>query len=214
MTPGPDEATLAPQVDGGALSFAAPRILIYRNTGHAEFISAVWNDASGKPSHQRDVFVVKPDYGVVVDYVYGEGERSIARSFIFSSGNVVSDKLGAQAALDGGKNFRVQANDAVAAGLTARTSGRKVVFSSAVKIPAPVPTVFLTWTGTAAPAVEYVKPANLMVVKFKVTFPNGRVDQVALAWEVRPLHIGGKSFNGWAACASQGPAGACSIEIN
>jgi len=202
--------TLAPQVDGRELSFADPQILVFKNTDQAEFISAIWKDASGQTTHQRDVFVVKPDYGVVVDYVYAKGAHTVARSFAFSQGNPTSDEKGAQVVLESGRTFRAQAIDTANAAL----SGKTVSFSSTLPAPAPVPTVLLAWTGTTGPKVESVKPSNPMIVKFDVTFPDGRVDHVAVAWEVRPLHLNGKAFKGWGACARQGPAGMSSIEIN
>lgn len=210
MAPGRDGTMLAVQVDGSAPSYAGPQILIYRNSSQAEFISAVWKDAAGQVSHQRDVFVVKPDYGVIVDYVYGKERHTIVRGYPFSSASVVADGNGAQAALAGGGDFRVQAIDGASARITSSDSGKAVVFSSSVTAPAPVSTVFMA----AGPKVESVKPANPMIVKFKVTYPNGQVDQVAVAWESRPLHLNGKEFKGWAACLRQGPAGASSIEIH
>jgi hypothetical protein len=102
MGPGPDGATLAPLVDGSALCFAAPQIAFYRNTGQAEFVSAVWNDGSGEALHQRDVLLIKPDYGVIVDYVHGTGRHTVVRGFAFPSGTVTSDARGAQPALPGG----------------------------------------------------------------------------------------------------------------
>ena len=80
-----------------------------------------------------------------------------------------------------------------------------------VAAPAPIATVLFGWTGATTPKIEYVKP---MIVKFKVTFPDGRVDEIAVAWEARALHLSGKEFKGWAACSRSGPAGMSSIEIN
>ena len=210
---GHNEATLAPHVDGAALSFAAPQILFYKNIPQAEFVSAVWKDASGQPLHQRSVFVVKPDYGVVIDYLYGKGRHSIVRRFTFSSNDVIADKLGAQAGRADEKPFRVQAVDISGAPSTSATGSNEVAFSSTVDSPSPIPTVFLAWTGNTAPHIEPVKPANSMIVKFKVTFSGGRMEEVAVAWEARPLHLGGREFVGWAACLRHGLGGVSVIEI-
>jgi hypothetical protein len=158
--------------------------------------------------------VVKPDYGVVVDYVYGKGQHRIVRSFAIPSSTANPGTNSAEFAVAPGKTLRLQTIDPANATIIPTASGKRVDFSCAVTTPAPVSTVFLAWTGTAAPKVEYVKPANPLIVKFKVTFPDGRVDQVALGWEARPLHLSGKEFKGWAACLRQGPAGTSSIEIN
>ncbi len=53
-----------------------------------------------------------------------------------------------------------------------------------------------------------------MVVKCKVTLPDGRIDEVGIAWEWRDqLHLGGKVMKGWAAVARKGPGAAGDIEI-
>ncbi len=200
-SPATDQPTLAPRVDGSSLDFTAPQILIYKNTHQAEFISAVWKDASGQPTHQRAVLLIKPDYGVIVDYLFGSGRHAISRGLALPSGIVTSDTNGAQSALPG-STIRLQAIDPE---INAVTDGNIVKFSSTVQAPSPIPTVFLAWAG-AAPLIESIKPANPMVVKFNVTFPGGRVDQVAVAWEPRPLHLGSHEFNGWAACLRTGPA--------
>jgi hypothetical protein len=207
------ETTLAPEVDGTSLSFAAPRIAYYKNTDQAEFVSAVWNDASGRALHQRDVLFLKPDYGVIVDYIYGTGRHTIVRESGLPSGKLIkvtSDKNGAQSSEGDGETFRLQAIDPTS---TASLAGDTVTFTSTAQIPAPIPTVFLAWAG-AAPRVEYVKPANPMIVKFKVTYPTGQVDEIAVAWEPRALHLSGREFKGWAACLRTGPAGVSSMEIH
>lgn len=189
------EVALAPRVDGTALSFAEPQILIHKDTAQAEFISAVWKDAAGLPLHQRDVFFVKPDYGVIVDYLYGKGTHSIVRGWTPA-------------------HYRMQPIDLPVAAAPRSTDGARVDFSSTVNAPAPIPTVFLASTAAAAPKVEPIKPNNPMIVKFKVTYPDGRVDQVALGWEARPLHLSGREFTGWAAVLRESPKATTSIEVN
>ena len=208
------QVTLGPQVDGKELSFVSPEILVHKNTDQSEFISAVWKDASGLLTHQRDVLVVKPDYAVVVDYLYDKGEHGVARSFVFPPGKMTADGSGVQVALDGGKNLRVQPIVPAGAEGAPALLGQAASFSAKVTAPVPLATALVTWTGNAAPKIIYVKPANPMIVKLQVTFPDGRVDEVALSWEVRPLHLSGQEFKGWAAFLRQGPSGMSSIEIN
>jgi len=210
-----DEATLAPKLDGGnAISFASPQILIHKNTDQAEFISAVWKDAAGKLVHQRSVFVLKPDYAVLVDHIYSAGQHTIVRSFAFPLSEATFDREGAQVALAGGKNFRVQGIDVVGAQATPTNANQAVDLTTVIKTPAPIATALLSWTGGAAPKVEFLKPSNPLVVKCKVTFPDGRIDFVAMAWENRAaLHLNGKELKGWAACLRQTPTGTSQIEI-
>jgi hypothetical protein len=65
----------------------------------------------------------------------------------------------------------------------------------------------LAGKGEKLPKVDYVKAVNPMVVKLKVTFPEGRTDEIVTAWEARSLHIGKSEFNGWAVVLSHDPEG-------
>jgi hypothetical protein len=221
--------TLVPTVDGQPISFSAPQILLQKSSGPAEFISAVWKGPDGKPLHSREVLVIKPDYEIVVDHLYGAvGDHSIVRNFVFPHGIISADALGAQMTLSDGKTFRVQANDTGHAELQAKptevglqnlASTKTLVFTSPAKLPLPVSTILASWTGSTEPKIEMVRAGNPLVVKFKVTFPNGRVDLVALAWESRLLHLDEKmpdqkAFHGWAALWQRGPAGESTVEIN
>ncbi len=206
---GVNSQVFAPTVDGAALDFTAPQILIHKVTPDAEFVSAVWRDSSGQLIYQRDVFFVKPDYTVVVDYLYNKGPHEVVRTFTFPAGTATADPKGAQIALDGGKTLRLQSIDTADATLNAST----VTLTSKVTAPVPLAAVFVSWTGNNAPKVEYVKPANPMIVKLKITFADQSVDEIGLAWESRALHLNGTEFHGWAACSRHGPAGSRSIEI-
>jgi hypothetical protein len=208
------DVAFAPVVDGTALSFAAPEIVFGRKTDQANFISAVWKDSAGKTLHQRDVFVVGTDYAVVVDYLYGKDKHAIDRELWIPSGGEVADKTGVQFGVDGHDMFRAQAVDPATPTTRPSADGIAVKFTSNVAFPTPVSTVLLGWKSKAAPTIEYVKPSNPMIVKLKVSFPDGRVDWVALSWESRPLHLNGKELKGWAACQRHGPDGDISIEMN
>lgn len=197
-------------VDGTALSFGDPDILIARETDGAKFTSAMWKDAHGQPVHQRDVFA-RSGYIVIVDYILVKGRWKVARQIIFAEEKVEAIGNGAEAVLATGKTVRVQALDSGAA-VTA-TAGI-VQFSSEIDAPVPLAEVVIAESGGAAPKVEYIKPANPMIVKCKITLPDGTIDEVALAWERRPLHLEGREFKGWAVCLRQSSAGSSAIEIN
>jgi len=193
--------SFALQVDGQPLSFASPHILIHKTTDKADFISADWRDASGELTHQRDVLIIKPAYGVIVDYLYGKALHAVSRSFTFAAGPVAPYAHGAFVSLSG-KNAGILVLD----GSNVAIAGNTVTFTSNVTTPVPLTTILQSWSGSMAPAVEYVKPSNPMIVKFNVKFPD-RVDQIGVAWESRPLHLSKHEFKGWAACLRQLPAG-------
>jgi hypothetical protein len=211
---GKADVELAPNVDGTALSFAAPEILISRKTKQANFISAVWKDAAGQPLHQRDVFAVGTDYTVVVDYIYGKGKHAIDRELWIPGSDATADKTGVQFSVAGQGMFRVQAIDPATPTTKPVADGTDVTFNSTVSLPTPISTVLCNWNSKTAPTIEYFKPSNPMIVKLKVAFPDGRVDWVALSWEARPLHLNGKELKGWAAVQRHGPDQDSSIEIN
>ena len=200
--------TLAPKIDGVEVSFAAPEILIDRTSGPVEFVAAIWKDEAGRPIHQREVLSVKPDYAMVVDYLYETGRHAVVRSFVFSA-KATADRQGAQAIVEGDKTLRVHALD----GANAFLARNELVLSSSMAKPLPLATALVAGHG-APPKIETVKANNPMVVKGKITFADGRSDDIAVAWEVRPLHMGAKKFNGWAVCLRHDPRGDNDVEIN
>ena len=214
---------------GATLSFSAPQILLDKSTPEARFVSALWKEskeskgAPGQLAHQRNVLIVGKDYAVIVDYLYGakdQPELELSRRQSFPGHLLTTDAGGGQLPLDAfgptpetGMFFRIQPLDpAIVSAITSPSAG--VQFTSKMKLPAPVTTLMLVWNGEKAPVVESVKAVNPMVVKLRITFPDGRVDELALAWEARSLHIGKSEFKGWAACLSHRPAGEQSLEIN
>lgn len=202
-------------VDGTQLTFGNPEILFEKHLPEADFISAGWKDATGKLLHQRDVLLVKSGYCVVIDYLYGTAQHAITTSFAFPSGNVEVGEQGAQCRLADGQTLRIQSLDPLAKIAGQTDAAGRAVFTSTKTLPAPIPVVLLAWDNTAAKKVEIVKAGNPMVVKLKVSFPDGRVDEVALAWESRPLHLNGKEFKGWSACLRHAVDGSQSFfEVN
>lgn len=214
LGPGPEVATLSLSVDGHeALSFANPEILIDRTNGPVEFIAAVWKDAAGHPLYQREVLVVKPDYAVVVDYLFDHGRHSIMRRFTFPS-PITPERQGAQVRLVTGQVFRVQAIDAAVSAVGKGDSGdRELTLSSIAATPAPFATVVAIGKGDAVPEITPVKAYHPLVVKVRLRFPGGRIDDVALAWESRPLHVADKKLSGWAALVRSGSDDSGVIEI-
>ncbi len=197
--PLPAGEELKVDVDGTPLSFDHPEILFEKHLKEADFISAGWRDHSGQLLHQRDVLCVRAGYCVVVDYLYGTGEHAVVRSFAFPEGEVTLGDHSARAELKGGLSMEVQALDSLSK-IEHSPGTATVLLKNTKQAPAPIPTVLIAWRGTTTPKVESIKPHNPMIVKLNITFPDGSMDELALAWESRPLHLGGKELKGWAAC--------------
>jgi hypothetical protein len=199
-------------VGSTAFSFSDPQILIEKITPRAHFVSALWKVGADTLPHQRNVLIVGSDYAIIVDYLYGEGEFIVKRLInlpfgpAFSQPSIDSEGAGyLSSSSDEGKSFRFQSLTTATVTLTPDSRSKGVTFSTQSKLPTPVTTIILAGKGEKLPKVDYVKAVNPMVVKLKVTFADGRTDEVAMAWEARPLHIGKSEFNGWAAVLSHGP---------
>ena len=62
--------------------------------------------------------------------------------------------------------------------------------------------------GTKAARPKLVSLAPLAAM------PGGEVDDIAISWEPRPLHLAGVEFRGWAAVLRNGPDSTSRIVIN
>jgi|GEM_PF-1879399 len=203
-----DSAFPALVVEAKPLSFLDPQILIEKYVLGAHFVSALWKGFSETVPHQRNVLIVESDYAVIVDYLYGGGDKEVAVDRLLnvdclpasSQPSIDSEGVGwLFPTSDPGKSFRIQSLKPAIVTLTSGSLGKGVTLSSRSKFPVPVTTVMLASKGGKSPKVDYVKAVNPMVVKLKVTFPDGRIDEIAMAWEARSLHIGKSEFNGWSA---------------
>ncbi len=192
-SPSSPSITLSPEVDGKALSIAAPRILFQQSNAHADFVAAAWDDSAGKAIHQREVLFVKPDYVVVVDQVYGSGPHTVVRQMLASDSVTVKG-------IDTSKEA---------------TAKQILAFTSPTNLPAPFATI-LTKPGTSGGLkIEMIKAHNPMIVKYKVTFPNGRTDEGGVAWESRALHLSTPEIPlaGWAAWVEKQSGQVTTFEI-
>jgi hypothetical protein len=201
-------------VGSTAVSFSDPQILIEKITPRAHFVSALWKVGADTLPHQRNVLIVGSDYAIIVDYLYGEGEfivkRLINLPFGPASPQPSIDSEGAGCLFstsDGDKSFRFQSLTPATITLTPDSLGKGVTFSAQSKLPVPVTTIMLAGKGEKLLKVDYVKAVNPMVVKLRVTFPDGRTDEIATAWEARSLHIGKSEFDGWVAVVRHDPQG-------
>jgi len=218
LPPSTATANFVVSVDGQPLSYAAPQILFFKTGSDADFIAGVWKDAAGKVVHQREVLIVKPDYGIVVDHIYGSQQHDVSSTVeldILKSKNEGNITL---VSLKSGCEFAIQTlrpPESPISYIPSNPTDKRVPSeTSRLTLPIPVAAVFFPITQpTATLKIEFVKPTNPMIVKCKVTLAGGRVDEVGIAWESRELHLGGKAFKGWAAVLRQGPDSAGDIEI-
>jgi hypothetical protein len=224
--PSPGEANFAVAIDGRTLGYGSPDILFRTNGDRVDFIAGVWRDAGGTAVHQREVLIVKPDYGVVVDHLFapsGDGKKehevtsttSLSTETLSTEGETV--RFLPRKDMSGGLLVR-HLSPAVSVDVTTISPGmtdppplRQLRQSCRITLPSPFAT-FLCSGGSPAPRVEFVKPANPMIVKCRVTMPDGRVDDVGIAWESRDLHLGTNHFHGWAAVSRQQPGTADPVQ--
>ncbi|MEI8233163.1 MAG: hypothetical protein WCH57_00590 [Verrucomicrobiota bacterium] len=223
----PESAFVAPpagvanfvvSIDHQPLPYDAPQILFQKFASDADFIAGVWKDAQGNVAHQREVLIVKPDYGVVVDHLYGwKSCHEVSCVVALPAGELKAEGGVHRFNLGSGKDFIVQylGSSAPSADPTITSSAGFSSLSETYRLSLPAPFASVFYSGrSAAPKIEYIKPSNPMVVKCKVTLPDGRIDEVGIAWEWRDqLHLGGKVMKGWAAVARKGPGAAGDIEI-
>jgi len=199
------------------LSYSSPEIVFQKSGAEADFIVGVWRDSQGKVVHQREVLIVKPDYGVVVDYLLGwKGNHEVACAIGIPSGGSVAD-TGSNPAVGAGELAIQRLGLAKPAPASEAASGpagtHALAQTGPITLPAPIAWAF-SRNQSGAPKFEPIQAANPMVVKCRVTLPGGSIDEVGIAWEFRDqLHLGGKVLKGWAAIARKGPGAGTDIEI-
>ena len=214
------EPALAVYIDHKPLSYDAPKILFQQSRGDAQCIAAAWYGADGKIVHQRQVFLMKPDYAVVVEHLYGTGTHAISRRFSIKGVSLsmfppATRPAGAIAASDG--SIMAAPIDAA---MTMFIHGG-VTDSQAMLLQKSLPTfvaTVLVYTRPGekvadVPKIVPVKAGNHMVYKFDAVYASGRVDHCGGAWESRLLHLGEEPCHGWAACNRIGPNGHKVIEM-
>lgn len=227
----PGTVNFAVGIDGHPLAYGDPQILVHTNGPRAEFVAGLWKDTRGAVTHRREVLIVKPDYGVIVDHLYPPGEGQRQEHEVTCTTSLVAESLTKK---DASSLFLVskEGNEGLFLGhlspdaaLTEATFApetkdqpplRELTQSCRIALPSPFAT-FFCGAGKSPRKVEFVKPANPMIVKCRVTSSDGRIEDVGIAWEPRDLHLGGKHFKGWAAVSRDPQAASSSagdIEIN
>ncbi|MFQ5811064.1 MAG: alginate lyase family protein, partial [Armatimonadota bacterium] len=98
-------------IDGEEQLQSDPKVLAWSVTESADFAAGEIADAERGLRHRRSVLFVKPDYWVVVDHVFGGGEKELTRLFHFPLVEVTADGNSAHTAFPDGANILVAAAD-------------------------------------------------------------------------------------------------------
>ncbi|HTL73203.1 MAG TPA: heparinase II/III family protein, partial [bacterium] len=202
-------------IDGQEQLNVNPELLAWHTGPQADFSSG--RIARDGISHQRSVLFVKPGYWVVVDHIAGAGEHEVTRLFHFpAASGVVTDGAGAHTEFASGMNIRVQPMDAAKVELrTGLLSGGDKAFVTEApvaalvakgKLPMTLGTVLLPYAeANELPKVRVVKSADPQIIRFRLEFPNGQRDEIAIASESKELVIGAQQAKTRALCVRQGP---------
>jgi hypothetical protein len=216
VTPSGDTANFALSLDAQPLSYDSPEILFQTNSDTTAFVAGAWKDSTGEVIHQREVLIVKPDYGIVVDHLYGSQQHEITSVTTMEAAKVRED--GGMAVFTLGTGKEIITRHLVPAMPPTMLAGSephgtaRVTETCRATLPSPYATAFFPG-GASAPRFTFVKPSNPMIVKCSVALHDGRTDDVAIAWESRDLHVAGKRLKGWAVVVRQGPGAGSDLEI-
>jgi hypothetical protein len=202
-------------IDGQEQLNVNPELLAWHTGPQADFASG--RIAQDGISHQRSVLFMKPGYWVVVDHIAGAGEHEVTRLFHFpAASGAVTDGAGAHTAFASGMNIRVQPVDAAKVEMrTGLLSGSDKAFVTEAPVAALVAketlpmtlcTVLLPYAeANELPKVLAVKSADPQIIRFRLEFPNGQRDEIAIASESKELVIGAQQAKTRTLCVRQGP---------
>jgi hypothetical protein len=202
-------------IDGQEQLDVNPELLAWHTGPQADFASG--RIAKDGLSHQRSVLFVKPGYWVVMDYIAGEGKHEVTRLFHFlPKSHAKADGNAAHTDFATGMNIRVQPVDGakleMREGIIAGQSKDFVTQAPVAalvtkgKLPMTLCTVLLPYIeAKELPKVRAVKSADPQVIQFRLEFPNGQRDEIAIASESKQLVIGAQHANTRALCVRQGP---------
>ncbi|MCD6352294.1 MAG: alginate lyase family protein [Armatimonadetes bacterium] len=167
--------------------------------------------------HQRSVLFLRPDYWIVVDHVFGEGEHEVKRLFHFPGQQVQfePDQAAARTIFRQGENIWVKAADGaqlvqeegwLPTGSATAEKAPVAAFVAHARLPVPMVTVLVPFEESAQlPKVERFDAGHPLTAGIRVTFPDGQRDEIAIADEVRDLRIGARRARARALVRRSGP---------
>ena len=208
-------------VDGKEQPKFDPQVLAWQSTSLADFGAGMIEGDGIR--QERSVLFVKPGYWVVVDHVTGEGEYEVKRLFHFPIGEAKFEGRSASTAFAAGTNLQVQSADdsrleagkgwAVTGAAKAEESP-VAVFVSRGQLPMTLVTVLTPFADARAlPKVERISPQDSPVAQLRVSFPDGQIDEIAVAARPAALKAGEAQGQGRALVQRKGPQSNETIQI-
>jgi hypothetical protein len=193
-------------IDGAEQPAADPKVLAWQSTSRAD-LAAGSIEASGQ-THQRTVLFLKPEgITIIVDHVRmtgaeAEKEHEITRLFHFPPSTVRTENDIVQTTYPDGKNLQVQS--LTTANLELREGWIPVASAKAEKAPV---AAFVTRTRLAQtqtlvtvltpfadagnlPKAELLPGTVIGTAHLRLTYPDGRKVEIAVADDTRKLEIG------------------------
>ena len=202
-------------IDGQEQPRCDPEVLAWAVTHDTDFAAGEIEYTDRNLRHRRSVLFVRPDYWVVVDHVFGEGERELTRQFHFPRVDVATDERSARTRFEEGTNILVTVADDArvemregwipTGGATAERSPM-AVFMSRATLPAAVAAVLAPFEDREQlPRVTALPGEHPLVTALRVEFPDGQVDEIAIAPETMDLTLGEHTGTARALCVRTGP---------
>lgn len=201
-------------IDGGEQLSSDPEVLAWSSTGLADFAAGQIADGNGL-RHRRSVLFVKPDYWVVVDHVFGDGEHELTRYFHFPLVEVTHDSRSACTSYPHGTNVAVVCTDGsrvemlngwIPVGGAQAKEAPVAAFICRRRLPVALCAVLVPFDSAAdIPKIEPESAGGDLAVGLLISHADGQKDFVAIAPDIEEIDIGGWRATGRALCARDGP---------
>lgn len=202
-------------IDGEGQPQSDPEVPAWGTTEVADFASG--RIAEEGIGHQRSVLFVRPEYWVVVDHISGDGRHELTRQFHFPLIEVEANAHSARTAWPDGTNAAVvDAGDTdlqmregwVPSGGAEAQRAPVAAFVAERALPTTFAAVLIPFEDAAElPEVERLASGDAPVVRLRVSFPDGQIDEVAISPEDTTLEAADETATGRALLVRSGPHG-------
>ncbi len=208
-------------IDGHGPLPADPQVLAWHTGAQADF--ACGRVTADGFSHQRSVLFVKPDYWVVVDHLFGQGNHTVTRLFHFPIGPVEAGDKSIRTAFPTGMNIQVQPADnarielgtnLIPTGPVSSQEASVAVLTTRGNLPLTLCTVLLPYASKSdLPKITTLSADSDPVAHIRLDFPEGQHDEIAISSTNSPLEIAGHRATTRALCVRQGTLANSTIAI-
>ena len=202
-------------IDGQEQIQSDPKLIAWSVTSEADFACGEIADEKAGLRHRRSVLFVKPDYWVVVDHVFGEGEHELTRLFHFPLVEVQSDGNCARTKFAEGQNILVAGADGgqlemrkgwIPTGGATAEEAPVAAFVNRCKLPAALCTVLVPFDEEGQlPEIETVSAGGPLVIGLRLSFADGQEDEIAISAEPTEIRLGKHHVEARALCVRMGP---------